>query len=355
MAEIAGLVIGGVALAGLVDSSLNLISRVNTGRAFKSAYQDAALEITMLGARLARWEKTYREHPDPNATAEQGDLAESWLLTIKARLQDAYEIGKSYERESKGGDRPGEASSTGERQQAGIVAVVDKSRLTEKVRNAVEKFRSPGLSKEVTLADRTKWALADSDKMNELVLKISRLVTNIEQIFPSLEPALRAATKAEAAAIQPSAIDEPEEAIQEVHRAAAKVDARLGYTLQDLEAYGNTVVHVGDNIDSGFAGGKEGSSISMRNLKAGGNSNVRIGSNYNAASYDIGGNEFFGGPRKPPGGGDWDKGAVGRKAGLLVAQEEMRYPVAVPDHRGVAVGEVAMAGKAVPLAAQAAM
>ncbi|KAK6430616.1 hypothetical protein LTR95_013226 [Oleoguttula sp. CCFEE 5521] len=254
MAEIAGLVIGGVALAGLVDSSLNLMSRVSSGRAFESAYQDAALEITMLSARLARWEKTYRANPDPNATEEQGELAENALMAIRKRLDDAYELGVKYEKEEQAQGSSSRGSST---------AVINKPRLNEKLKFklGLDRHRPAsqqnGVGLEVTLVDRTKWALKDKDKMDELVLKISRLVANIEKIFPSLESALLRAAQEEARAIQPSEIQEPEEAIFAIRQSAVRVDPRLEHSVRDLQAFEDAVVHVGDRYDSGFAGGKD--------------------------------------------------------------------------------------------------
>ncbi|KAK6436276.1 hypothetical protein LTR95_007536 [Oleoguttula sp. CCFEE 5521] len=313
MAEIAGLVIGGVALAGLVDSSLNLISRVESGRAFETTYQDAALEITMLGARLARWRKTYMQYPDPTATEEQGQMAEDWLQAIQKRLEDAVQLGVKYEKEGP----PAKQAEVG----SGGKAVLDKPRITDKVRGklGLEKFRVPIESTvgfEVTLADRTKWALKDEAKMNTLVANISRLVTNIEKIFPSLELALVAATREEAAAIQPSAIDEPEEAILEVQKAARKVDRRLETSVRSLEAFEHASVRVGDRFQSGFSAGEnmpEAQRITIDALQARGYSNVTVGHDYNVGSYGIWGNERLGGPRRPPGGGG--QGGAGSQGG----------------------------------------
>lgn len=58
MAEVAGLVIGGISLAAIFDQCITIIKYVDSGKDCNEDYQDAALMLTLLGGRLNRWERT---------------------------------------------------------------------------------------------------------------------------------------------------------------------------------------------------------------------------------------------------------------------------------------------------------
>lgn len=96
MAEIAGLVIGGISLAAIFDQCLSIIKYVDAGRLCQDDFQDIALMLTLIGGRLNRWERTIRDNPDLQATEEDGESAGIWLKQIRRRLEEAEKLEKLF-------------------------------------------------------------------------------------------------------------------------------------------------------------------------------------------------------------------------------------------------------------------
>jgi hypothetical protein len=91
MAEVAGLAIGGVALASLFDTCMRTFKRINAGKNCGRDYQEAALKITLLGNRLSRWEDLYRTTA-PSSTIREGYLAEAALESINSSLDRLMDL-----------------------------------------------------------------------------------------------------------------------------------------------------------------------------------------------------------------------------------------------------------------------
>lgn len=209
MAEIAGLVIGGVSLSALFDQCISIINYVESGMHCGDAYQDAALMITLLGGRLDRWKCAYQTARAKEATEEDGENAEHWLKQIHKRLREAEELGERYVVES---SSPTSSSDT--------VRSRAVSSLVHRLQDRVSK-RSGGLS----MGKRVRWALRDEDKLSRLIEKLDRLITNLEQLFPSLQDQRKQIAAADATAVmQASDVEGYSEALEALKAAALKVD-----------------------------------------------------------------------------------------------------------------------------------
>lgn len=209
MAEIAGLIIGGVSLSALFDQCISIINHVDSGMHCGDAYQDAALMLTLLGGCLGRWERAYRTELGKASTEEDGENAEHWLKQIRKRLQEAERVGERYTTE------PSAVATASANAHSRAVSIL-VHRLQDKI------FRgSDGLS----LGQRTRWALRDEDKMNGLIDKLDRLITSLEQLFPGLQ-----AQRGQIATVDASAVvgqletEGYAEALEALKEAAARVD-----------------------------------------------------------------------------------------------------------------------------------
>ena len=145
MAEVAGLVIGGISLAAIFDQCITIIKYVDAGKQCRDDCQDATLMLTLIGGRLNRWERTIRDNSDLQATEEDGESARLWLKQIHRRLEEAEKLGQRYTVES-------------------TKKSADMSHIVEKVQARVLR-RNGGLS----MARKARWALIDQEKMQTLI------------------------------------------------------------------------------------------------------------------------------------------------------------------------------------------
>ena len=209
MAEVAGLIVGGVSLSALFDQCMNIIHYVDSGRHCGDAQQDAALMLTLLGGRLSRWERAYRSVRAESSTEEEGEDAERYLLQIQKRLQDAEELGKRYSIET-----PTVTSSSVSTRSRAVSELVH--RLREKILVGADG---------VSLGKRTRWAVRDEGRMNSLIEKLDRLITNLEQLSTGLqERRTHIATVDASAVIETFDKESDAEALEALKAAAAKVD-----------------------------------------------------------------------------------------------------------------------------------
>ena len=292
MAEVAGLVIGGISLVAMFESCMNIFDYVDSGRNFTTGYQDAALDITMLGARLARWERTYRQNP-PASTEDEGEKAEMWLEQISKRLQDARLTGEKYET-SKPSVPFATAAAMILPSNPEMKPAARKFQMTDKIREKLlYRVRSPGTSKDssaattISIASKARWALRDEAKMNALIEKLTRYVSHLEAIFPALQPALEAGALEDASLIQPAEIEEPEDSIGVVAESALRVDPPLGHVIMNVRALEGAKVRIGDYISPEWAESGRlpvGARHKVDGLEVSGRAQVMIGNVYGGRS-----------------------------------------------------------------------
>lgn len=236
MAEVVGLVIGGVSLAALFDQCISIIKYADSGIHCGEAYQDAALMITLLGGRLSRWERAYPITRLDTATEEDGENAEHWLKQIQKRLQEAVKLGERYVVE------PPSAASYATVRSKAISTLVH--RLQEKLL-----IGGDGLS----LGQKTRWALRDEDKMDGLIQKLDRLITSLERLSPGLQDQRNQIATADAAAVvAPLDVEGHSEALEALKAAAARVDESFNVAAATTSHfYRNIEIYDGASVSNG--------------------------------------------------------------------------------------------------------
>lgn len=73
--EVAGIVIGGVGLVVLFDNCMNAFQCIDAGRKYGKDYQEAALKVSLIQLRLARWRKTVDIVEDTSRIHRQKDIS----------------------------------------------------------------------------------------------------------------------------------------------------------------------------------------------------------------------------------------------------------------------------------------
>ena len=102
MADLAGVVIGGVALTSLFTTCVDCFEYVQLGRDFGKNYQRSQLQLTAVQLRLSRWGESVRIMDDPSsqrfevtlATPEEAVLVQGILGEIMVVFEDMEMISR---------------------------------------------------------------------------------------------------------------------------------------------------------------------------------------------------------------------------------------------------------------------
>ncbi|CAK3818241.1 Hypothetical predicted protein [Lecanosticta acicola] len=249
MAEVAGLVIGGVGLAAMFDVCMNAFDRVESGKAYGKDYQEAALSLRTLQLRLARWRETVEIVEDssqanygvPVASQAQAELLGDLLGSIEGKFKDAEKAGKLHKfKNPTAPPPPADGSWT-------------INALEEKVQTM-----SLERQKKTSVAQKTRWVLHDKKFFSEVIATLTRQIKDVEELFPANQYPVQqtaltkyvqqdgnALTKATQELVPPSEVEEPEVAAAALLKATAQVDPQLKEVLNQIvqnktgHTYGN--------------------------------------------------------------------------------------------------------------------
>lgn len=184
--EVAGIVIGGVGLAALFDSCMSTFEYVDVGRKYGSAYQKAALKISVLELRLSRWgeqvhfSETLAEGSTA-ATTKQSAQVKAILGQIQADLEASRMTAERYAL----------VESDDEEADQHVVGSVTLENLGAKFRDLSLKRQ-----KKTSFRKKTLWALRDNRRLAGLISSIASGVEDLENVFSVLKqpsPQLREA------------------------------------------------------------------------------------------------------------------------------------------------------------------
>jgi hypothetical protein len=286
MAEVAGLVVGGVALASLFDSCMNTFERLDAGKNCSRDYQEDALIITLLGSRLRRWEETYRKYA-PTNTALDGELAEQALASVNNNLESLCKTAERYQTNSKSNN---------------------VASMTEKLQEMqVSNTRSTSSNPKTKPSLRSKiiWALHDKEKVESIIRTVRFKIEELESLSQNLAPALQqsADVDAEKLNLLPAYTQQnPNDNIQNkdndiaiLKHAATKVDPRFveaiikastGHFYENIVATDLARQNSGDYIAKDYVGPTSGARHCYQNIRAEGNARQQLGNMYGKSIFD---------------------------------------------------------------------
>lgn len=267
MAEVAGLAIGGVALASLFDTCMRTFERIDAGKNCGRDYQEAALKITLLGNRLSRWEELYRTVA-PSSTIREGYLAEAALESLKTSLDRLCKTADRYE--------PSDGSTA--------------------VANTTEKLQAMTISRvKTSFGAKIIWALHDKKEVNEVILSVRFKIEELESLASSLVPAIKRRAESEAEElVLPAYFEEPEKTIPALKTSTADVDPYFGegvakmtgHYFENVLAIGNAKLHTGDSVAAGYTGPFLQDHHSYKNIRAEGDAIAHSGNMYGKSIFD---------------------------------------------------------------------
>ncbi|KAK6524193.1 hypothetical protein TWF694_005853 [Orbilia ellipsospora] len=167
MAEIAGLVIGGLGLATLFSSVIGLCECVRFGKSFGQDYETALTRLSIIKLRLSRWAAAIQDQDEDFTTSEDGQHASKILERIKHLFEEMQKLSLRY---------------------PGSVALYDPLGDTgNEVRNLVSAITKivKQRQKRAGLFRKTVWAVYDKEKFKELLDEVTSLVDGLVGLFPS--------------------------------------------------------------------------------------------------------------------------------------------------------------------------
>ena len=183
MAEAAGLVVSVVALAGLLNNTVECFEFVQLGRAFGKKYQTSQLKLDNARLRLSRWGKSLGLGDDLRDTVSlEGRFgsestikhAESLLGQVLELFAEAEGVSNKYKSRTK----PEDGSLVVCNPQTDLDPAI--AELHHKMRQlAIERQNRSGVRQ------KAKWALYQEKQFRRLIEDITELVDSLVELFPA--------------------------------------------------------------------------------------------------------------------------------------------------------------------------
>jgi hypothetical protein len=243
MAEVAGLVIGGVGLAALFDTCMSTFEYVDTGRKYGVDYQKAALKVSVLELRLSRWGQQVRFSKAAGGEDSTSEEVERLLGEIQMNFEDAFEASKKYVMPK--------SKETG--------LQVEGSGALESLGDT---FRRLSLKRQnkTSLAKKARWALRDKKKLGRLIDDIKESIESLENLSSAISaPSPRQrqeVMKDVQELIQPAEIEEPESATEPIIAVLKDITDGVDDQLREAVNVAAAQVATGDSYTNIFTSDK---------------------------------------------------------------------------------------------------
>jgi hypothetical protein len=185
MAEVAGLVLGAVALAGLFNNAVEYFEYVKVGQDFVMDFTTIQFNLSLAQIRLSRWGKALgldqvesdeQQLPVNRSSTEERRNAALVLKHLIKLFQEAKERSKPYQKPVSTALAPIETHETS---------------LSKKMKNLSLGRLNKSLLALTKTKDRTKWALHGKEAITKLADDITGIVSQLEVAFPPPEDVRR--------------------------------------------------------------------------------------------------------------------------------------------------------------------
>ncbi|KAI1808765.1 hypothetical protein F4811DRAFT_500671 [Daldinia bambusicola] len=283
MAKVFGIVAGAVGLASALETCINAIGCIQTGRHLGSDFQSFQLRLTILELRLSRWGEALQVNKDPRfnnpaAIDIQTRTAKDALVRILEVLEESDKLcQKSRPSSGRVGDRSGQDE---ERERCEQLL---NRRITEMV---ARRKRNGANSMRITC-----WVLYNREHAVQLIGNITLLIGLLEHIYPMPEKEQELAR--EEARQLTSVIADQASTIRYLRQVLQGIDSYLkeaidalnphGHQYGNVSAEGNARIQNGHTFTRAWEGVSSlpvGPTLSFTHMSASGSSRVRNGDVY---------------------------------------------------------------------------
>lgn len=216
----------GAGIGQLFTSCVTCFSYVQIGRRFGKSFQTDLLTLKVLEMRLSRWGVAVKVYDDPplaplrqqGATDAEVEVARTILQQILLIFEDSAKVSRKFKLNAK----LGEDLST--------LTVEDLDPATRLATNTMRDLAARR-RKGASYVKLTSWALYEKQHLSSLINQITRLLENLEQVFPvpQLEVVLSSHRSQEAEVIRAGV--ESEENVEGILKKLAEVATRVDKAL----------------------------------------------------------------------------------------------------------------------------
>ncbi|KAI0418802.1 small s protein [Xylaria grammica] len=260
MADPFSIATGAVSIATAFTACIDCFNYVQSGRHFGRDYQTYVLLLACEKMRLTRWGEAVHVKEDPmlsrpSAMDEETQMAKRTLLQILVLFADTEKISKKH------------------KLNLAIAACSNKMKEMSVKRQQASSFLR-----------RTSWAIYRKSEFEELITNISKLIDNLEMLFPPPKPSFERTG-------DEIARNSSEQSLKSLGNASCDVDstvraASMGAVLG--HHYSNIAVHgkaqVGDTFGDDWQGA-HGMSHRYHGVLVGGSGKALMGNKYGGKSF----------------------------------------------------------------------
>ena len=279
MAEVAGLIIGGVSLAGLFTTCVDCFEYIQLGRQYGEMYQRSMLELRVLQLRLSTWSCAVNQI-QPQATARDIEIVKHILADIinlfsrAENLSGECEVGVNHDTlpSRNGAPEFGPEIQTISRLSTGLKELALR-------RQHRTKF-----------IQKAKWALYKHRDFQYLIDHVTRHVESLEALFASAKDCWRQLSLENADTFRndPAVglLEASAQPVDPVFTAAIKevIAGGRGHTFLGNSVTDHAMAQVGDLVGVDYAGAFIGGKHRYENNKVSGNAKVFCGNTYGGRS-----------------------------------------------------------------------
>ena len=290
MAEAAGLVVGGVALASLFSTCVDCFEYVQLGFNFGKPYQKCLLKLNVVQLRLSRWGESVQltgqgdQSSSPRiSTASEADLqsVKSLLGEIVVQFQNAETVSQRYITKAKCDESTAIAGAASNPEDTNLEA------LGSQMRNLAIRRQ-----KQSSIKQKFKWAVYEEKHFNRLIEDLTGLVNDLVELFPAAKPtqehlcALEVSEIAEAQNVQTlNVLEDVSADVDNVlsSQVAERVLDQRGHSFKNFTATDQAKMAIGDEIHGDMQ--VSGYWHTYDGISASGHAKVRSGNQYGGKSF----------------------------------------------------------------------
>ncbi|KAF2196193.1 small s protein [Delitschia confertaspora ATCC 74209] len=256
MAEVAGLTVGVIALAGLFNNTIECFEFIQLGRNFGKNFQTSQLKLDNARLRLSRWGYSLglndniqdeQSLPQRFSSCQNIHQASALLRQIDDLFADAEGVSEKYKNRAKVGE--------------GSLTTYDpRTDLEPANANLHIKLRELSIARQnrTGLRKKARWALYEEKRFRRLIEDINELVNDLVELFPASRTSQQQLCEEEVSEIG------RQEGISVLRDIAAEQDKDLEEALAKVasDARGSQNVVFSGNNNTGFQLGYNSGSIS---------------------------------------------------------------------------------------------
>ena len=276
MAEVAGLVVGGIGALALVDTALNGFERIESGASYGREYNKTALKLSLNELRLSRW----KEASAAGITVSEAEAAKvkKLLGEIGANFEDAERIAARYEQEQ--------------------VADLDRE-MGAQMENVITQVHQLAKLRQKTssLGRVVKWALHDERKFKGLAEDQTKLIAQLVDLFPATSEQQMQLVKRDAQDLIAQSngagpsflLEAADEVDPELSFGLKAVATDATHTFRNVRTLDEARAHNGDFVDNDFRGSKLDVKYNYEDIVASHKARQHNGTKYGGGDYVLSG------------------------------------------------------------------